>query len=190
MPVIFSLYDFAKFDVIADIGGGTGYLIAELLKKHPLQNGILFDQPDVIEHAQANFTDDSIKSRLQFIPGDFFKAIPPSANCYVICRTLLNWSDEDAIKILNQCYSDMPANAKLVIIDFLVPDKDHPHYKRTILSDLNALALLSSSNRTKNEWESLVSQSKLELTQVIISEDNCNPEPFAPIILLECIKAN
>ena len=188
LPVLFSLYDFAKFDTIADIAGGTGYLISKLLTMNPTQNGILFDQPSVIEHAKIQFVNSDISARLEFIGGDFFKTIPSSADCYIICRTLLNWSDEDAIKILNRCYLDMPDNAVLLIVDFVVPNKDHPHYKRTILNDLNLLALASSSNRTKEEWEQLVAQSQLNLTKVIISSDKCEPEPIAPIIILECTK--
>jgi hypothetical protein len=70
----------------------------------------------------------------------------------------------------------------------VVPSKNHPHYQRALLSDLNLFALLNSSNRTEQEWRNLVEDSDLTLNRVIISNENIQPEPIMPIIVLECSK--
>src|SRR5206468_7221264 len=49
---ILDAYDFSGIGVIADIGGGNGSQIAEILKKHTKMKGILFDLPHVIERAK------------------------------------------------------------------------------------------------------------------------------------------
>jgi hypothetical protein len=45
---IVDAYDFARFAVIADIGGGEGSTLAAALQRHPFGRGILFDKPSVV----------------------------------------------------------------------------------------------------------------------------------------------
>ena len=61
------VYDFSSFDVIADIGGGHGHLIQAILAATPTGQGVLFDQPHVVEEAAAVASD-----RLKIVGGDFF----------------------------------------------------------------------------------------------------------------------
>src|SRR5437868_1838908 len=42
---ILNAYDFSVFGVVADIGGGNGSQMTEILKKHNRMKGILFDLP-------------------------------------------------------------------------------------------------------------------------------------------------
>jgi hypothetical protein len=185
---IATLYDFTQFSKIVDVGGGQGYLLAELLSHNLQQTGVLFDQPEVVAHADKVLASYSCLDRVDVIGGDFFVEVPGNGDCYIICRTLLNWSDNDSTKILNTCYSAMNSNATLLIIDFLLPEKAHPHYLRTTLSDVNLMAIINSKNRDEEEWIALVNQSKLKLKNVFISDDTVKPEPFSPIIILECVK--
>ena len=53
---VLDAYDLSGIGVIADIGGGNGSQITEVLKKHPRMKGILFDLPHVIERAQEEST--------------------------------------------------------------------------------------------------------------------------------------
>src|SRR5262249_7892074 len=48
---ILNAYDFSGIGVVADIGGGNGSQMTEILKKHSRIKGILFDLPHVIERA-------------------------------------------------------------------------------------------------------------------------------------------
>src|SRR5207247_2925247 len=49
---ILDAYDLSGIGVVADIGGGNGSQITEILKKHTKIKGILFDLPHVIERAK------------------------------------------------------------------------------------------------------------------------------------------
>ena len=42
-------YDFGRFGTIVDVGGGNGSLLRALLAEYPSLNGVLFDQPHVVE---------------------------------------------------------------------------------------------------------------------------------------------
>src|SRR6516165_584645 len=49
---ILNAYDFSEIGVVADIGGGNGSQITEILKKHTRMKGIVFDLPHVIGRAK------------------------------------------------------------------------------------------------------------------------------------------
>lgn len=48
-------YDFGRFGRVADVGGGRGHFLAELLHRHPSVRGTLVDQPHVAEVAAGVF---------------------------------------------------------------------------------------------------------------------------------------
>ncbi len=48
IAVILGAYDFSRFSIIGDIGGGRGHLLRAILHATPLASGVLFDQPQVI----------------------------------------------------------------------------------------------------------------------------------------------
>lgn len=53
LPAVAEAYDFSGVHRIVDVGGGTGALLATVLGRYPLVNGVLFDRPDVIDEAHA-----------------------------------------------------------------------------------------------------------------------------------------
>jgi hypothetical protein len=140
------------------------------------------DQPLVAETARQLFLKENCLDRVKIVGGDFFEAIPKEGDLYTICRTLLNWDDEKAVEILNVCADSMHKDASVLIIDFVLPAKTHPHYLRTTLSDLNLLAIFNSGNRTEDEWTRLVSKSRLALKKVMISDETI-PLANEPAIL-------
>jgi hypothetical protein len=50
-------YDFSRFQSIADIGGGRGYLLAAILRQCPSARGILFDLPHVVAEVAPKLTE-------------------------------------------------------------------------------------------------------------------------------------
>lgn len=185
MSSVFKLYDFTQFKHLVDVGGGQGQFLATILKENIDSTGILFDQAAVVEQARSVLEDFAVADRVKIVAGDFFHSVPKGGDVYIICRTLLNWSDEEAIKILNVCHSAMDPSAKLVIVDFYMPEKTHPHYQRGILSDFNLFALVNSANRTVNEWEELLEKSRFTLCDVHVSGEAATPEPILPICVIE-----
>jgi hypothetical protein len=183
---LFELYNFSAYQRIVDVAGAQGHLLGSLLKLHPHQTGILFDLPLVVQKADMTLSNYDCLDRVGVVGGDFFQAVPEDGELYILCRTLLNWSDKDAIKILNVCARCMPQNAKLLIIDFMLPPKSDPHYLRAVLNDLNLMANWNSLTRTKQEWLNLVDKSQLKVCKAVVSDSSLMPELFAPMILVEC----
>jgi hypothetical protein len=51
---ILAAYDLGRHHVIADVGGGTGTLLAAVLQAHPASRGILAEQPQVLSDARQS----------------------------------------------------------------------------------------------------------------------------------------
>jgi hypothetical protein len=69
-PEVAKAYDWSRFPVIADIGGGIGGLLLDILDAYPSCRGILFDESKVVQQAISH-------DRLEAIGGDFFRACLP-----------------------------------------------------------------------------------------------------------------
>jgi len=54
-PAMLEAYDFSSTDVLADIGGGNGALIAATLQRYPKLRGILFELEHVIKRTREKF---------------------------------------------------------------------------------------------------------------------------------------
>jgi 2,7-dihydroxy-5-methyl-1-naphthoate 7-O-methyltransferase len=49
---------------VVDVGGGTGALLAEILKTHPHLSGILVDQPETVERSAEIFQAAGVAGRV------------------------------------------------------------------------------------------------------------------------------
>lgn len=77
-------YDFSGFGKIVDIGGGHGALLAAILKANMAAHGVLFDLPHVADGAAARFAAEGVSDRCEIVSGDFFKAVTPGGDAYVM----------------------------------------------------------------------------------------------------------
>lgn len=180
--------DFSRFNTIIDVGGGHGDLLVRILEVNPSSNGILFDLPMVVKQAEISCESTQYKNKIKFIGGDFFVEVPSGGDAYIICRTLINWSDEKAIEIINKCYNAMLPGATLIILDFVLPNASHSSYKRAVLSDLNLYALVNGSNRTKQEWLDLMSNSCFKSCSFSVFDPLEQNDLIMPICVIEAAK--
>ena len=81
-PVV-EVYDFSGIETLADIAGGHGYLLAQILKANENLKGVLFDMLQVIEGAPALLERENVMSRVETVAGDFFASVP-SADAYIM----------------------------------------------------------------------------------------------------------
>jgi hypothetical protein len=140
---------------VVDVGGGQGVLLARLLGERPELSGILADQPSALPAARAYLDAAGVGDRVSDEAIDFFVAVPGGGDVYVLSRVLHDWKDDDALKILATCRADMPAGARLVVVDAIVPDLagDAP---AAVRMDLNMLMLFGASERTEGEVRALL----------------------------------
>lgn len=142
------VYNFSRFGLIGDIGGGRGHLLQAVLGAAPKAKGVLFDLPHVIEQASG------VKSeRLRLQAGNFFTDDLPVCDAYVMMDIIHDWGDEDSAKILGNLRRAAPAHAKLLLIEAIVPDDPRPSPAK--LLDIHMLTLVGGRQRTLQEHAGL-----------------------------------
>ena len=164
LPVL-EAYDFSEVKTLVDVGGGIGTLTAVILNANPKMQAILFDREDVVVGAQRVLEGAGVADRCQIVGGNFFDAVLPDGDLYLISRVLLNWDDTDAIKILTNCYQAMTVKDRLVVVDFMLPKgKTSPFIG---LGSLNLFLLFGNFTRTEDEFYNLLSSAGFKVTNTI-----------------------
>ncbi|MEV5753934.1 methyltransferase [Actinoallomurus sp. NPDC052308] len=150
--VIFERFDFGRFGRIADVGGGRGQFLAEILRRHPHCTGVLADQPQTVADAKATFEDEDVAGRVTIVPTDFFVEVPGGCDAYFIKHTLHNWDDDKAELILRRIREAIgdDRDARLLIVDQLLRGPGEWDIGKLI--DVEALAVLGGRERGLDEW--------------------------------------
>ncbi len=91
--------------------------------------------------------------------------LQPGADLYLLRGVIQNYDDEGAVAILRRCRQVMPDGARLVIVERLLPDRamDDP---ASIMLDLHMMTITGGRARSLAEFEALLSQAGLALSNV------------------------
>jgi O-methyltransferase len=157
---ILASYDFSGFDLIGDIGGGSGHLLRAVLEASPNAKGVLFDLPHVIEEAAGVASE-----RLTLQAGDFFRDALPTCDAYLLMEIIHDWGDDESVAILQAVRQAAPPHARLLLIETIVPDDPGPDWSKML--DIHMLTLLGGRQRTQQEYEALFAQSGFVLKREI-----------------------
>jgi hypothetical protein len=122
-PPLLAAYDFGSIRRIADIGGGTGRLIADILAAHPGTQGILFDLPHVVAGAPPLLAASGVEARCEVVGGSFFDGVPPGADAYMMVAVLHDWDDDRSIAILKSIRKAMAEDAIVLIMENVLPER-------------------------------------------------------------------
>lgn len=169
---VLAAYDFAGGSTVVDVGGGQGVLVAAILAAHHRLRGILFDQPHVVAGAQATLDAADVADRCETVSGDFFAAVPPGADFYVLRHILHDWDDERSVAILRSCADAMPPDSKVLVIEAIVASGNEG--PQTKLLDLQMLVMNGGRERTAAEYERLFTSAGLRLTRIIPTTSDAN----------------
>jgi O-methyltransferase domain/Dimerisation domain len=134
-------------EMVVDIGGGNGALLQALIERRPELRGIVFDLPET-DRDEASLGD-----RIDFVAGSFFETVP-AGDAYVLSGILHDWDDDAAAAILGTIRSAAPANARLLVIESVVPAGNEPDGAKWL--DLLMLVLAGGRERNEAQWRSLL----------------------------------
>jgi len=157
-PAITAAYDWSRFPVIADIGGGIGTQLVDILNAHPSCRGILFDQLGVMASAIPH-------DRIQRIGGSFFESVPAGADAYLLRSVIHDWAEPEAIAILEKVRRAMQPHARLVLIEHVIPETPELTLGKWI--DLHMLVLAGGRERTATEYAELYAKVGFELQEIV-----------------------
>ncbi len=158
-------YDFSPFGTVADVGGGNGSLLRGVLGKYPKLRGMLCDLPSVIERAAGLIAAEGFAGRLQTIPTNFFEAVPPGADAYLMRHILHDWDDERALTILKNLRQVIRADGRLLVIESVIPPGNEPSFGK--LLDLTMLVLPGGKERTEAEYRELFTAAGFCLERIL-----------------------
>ncbi len=177
-PIV-KAYDFTSVSKVVDIAGGHGLLLAEILKSNQHLQGILFDQPTVIDGAVETLEKEAINNRVELVSGDFFESVPAGADVYTMKHIIHDWNDEQSIKILRNIHSVMNEDGKVLIIEMVVPEGNEPSPSK--MMDVQMLIATGGKERTEVEYRTLLESSGFRLTRIIPTR--------SPFSIVEAIKS-
>ena len=170
---VLARYEFSYANVVCDVGGGVGSVLALLLEKSPWQRGIVFDRPSVIEDARTYWKNSPLLDRCSFVAGDFLESVPKGADVYVLKNIVHDWGDRTAGKILANCRAAMPETAKLVLLESPLAD-DGPEGvveprdpTMSFLLDVQMMVLFGGRERTLAEYSALLEWSGLKVARTV-----------------------
>jgi SAM-dependent methyltransferase len=164
-------HDFSGQRQIVDIGGGYGELLGHVMRKSPGASGILFDLPGAVEGARRHFRTNypDLEKRCTFVAGDFFEAVPPGADTYLLKSVIHDWNAEQGAKILSCCRRAMRHDSRLLIIEPILPPRHDPSPSHATLSrhDLTMLVALGSQERTESEFSDMLAAADLRVSRIV-----------------------
>ncbi len=158
-------YDFTTARTVVDIGGGSGTFLCTILYANPTTTGVLFDQPAVAEAARTTIDTAGLADRCTATAGDFFHRIVPGGDVYLLKSVIHDWPDDQATTILTNCRAAMREDARLLLVERVVPEDDDPHPSKPM--DLAMLILLGGGERTSNEYETLLAGAGFRVTRTV-----------------------
>jgi SAM-dependent methyltransferase len=125
-PAVLLGGDWSAVRTVVDVGGGTGSMLAEILRAHPGLHGTLVDLPQTVARASATFERAGVADRVRLVGQSFFDPIPAAADLYLLVKVVSNWTGSDLDAILRRCAEALGPAGRLVVIGGVTPDDRAP----------------------------------------------------------------
>ncbi len=154
-PKVVEMFDLNRFKHLVDLGGATGHLTIEAVRRYPKLRGTIFDLPPVVVVAQEFIDRSPDKARLGVVAGDFFKDPLPDADLFALGRILHDWSADKIKVLLKKIVDRLPAGGGLLIAERLLND-DKTGPLKGQLQSLNMLVCTEGKERNVAEYKAVL----------------------------------
>jgi hypothetical protein len=109
---------------VVDVGGGTGAMLAEVLRARPVVQGTLVDLPGTVARSAEVFEAAGVADRVATSAQSFFDPLPPGADLYLLRKVINDWPDAEATAILRRCAEAATADGRVVVLGGVSEDGD------------------------------------------------------------------
>jgi hypothetical protein len=141
---------------VVDVGGGTGAMLAEILRARLDIRGILVDLPRTVARAGEIFQAAGVSERATTVGQSFFDPLPAGRDLYLLRGVLNDWPDREATAILRRCAEAAPPSGRVVVLKGVGADESP---RRLAIE----MVLLGGKYRTLAEFSELARQAGLEV---------------------------
>ncbi|XP_062156624.1 caffeic acid 3-O-methyltransferase-like [Alnus glutinosa] len=111
--ILDSYKGFEHLKQLVDVGGGLGVTINLITSRYPNIKAINFDLPHVIQNAPHY-------PGVEHVGGDMFRRVP-KGDAIFMKWILHDWSDEQCLKLLKNCYDATPSGGKVIVVEAVLP---------------------------------------------------------------------
>jgi SAM-dependent methyltransferase len=177
--IALSRYDFTKFRLIVDVGGGHGLLLSTILRRAPEARGVVFDLPSVVTDAETTFKAAGVADRCSAEGGSFLEHVPGGGDAYVLKNIIHDWDDASAVTILRNIRTAIAPGGKLLLLEMVLPERASSFLGFQV--DLEMLVTVGGKERTRAEYANLLARAGFRLTDVVGT--------VTPISIVEAIPA-
>jgi 2,7-dihydroxy-5-methyl-1-naphthoate 7-O-methyltransferase len=142
---------------VVDVGGGTGAMLAEILRARPKISGTLVDLPGTVARSGETFRSAGVSDRVTTIGQSFFDPLPSGADLYLLKNVLGDWPDRDATLILTRCGEAARPAGRIIVLGGVSPDSDGP------APELLMMVLVGGRGRSLAEFRELARTASLQV---------------------------
>jgi SAM-dependent methyltransferase len=151
--------DWDSVRTVVDVGGGTGALLAEVLRTRPNVRGILVDMPPTVARSGVIFQAAGVTDRVTTVGQSFFDPLPGGGDLYILKSVLSDWPDREATAILRRCAEAARPAGRVVIFTGAGPSEDAS-------PALLMMVLVGGRDRTLDELRELAREAGLDVRAV------------------------
>ena len=148
--------DWESVRTVVDVGGGTGALLAEVLRAKPEIRGTLIDLPRTVARSGEVLQAAGVADRVTTVGQSFFDPLPAGQDLYLLKSVLGDWPDREAQTILRRCAEAARPSGRVVILNGVVPDENPS-------PALLMMVLVGGRERTLSEVRELAREAGLEV---------------------------
>jgi SAM-dependent methyltransferase len=143
---------------VVDVGGGTGSLLAEILRANPNVRGTLVDLPSTVARSAETFQAAGVADRVTTVGQSFFDSLPTGADLYLLKNVLADWPDREAMAILKRCADAACPAGRVILLGGVSPEADHPPSPELLM-----MVLVGGKERSQAEFRELARAAGLEV---------------------------
>jgi SAM-dependent methyltransferase len=143
---------------VIDVGGGTGALLAEVLKAHPGVKGTLVDLAPTVARSADLFREAGVADRVTTVGQSFFDPLPTGGDLYLLKSVLGDWPDPEARAILERCADAARPSGRVILVNGVSPDTDGGPSPALLM-----MVLVGGRERHLTEFRQLAASAGLEV---------------------------
>ncbi|WP_026120884.1 methyltransferase [Nocardiopsis potens] len=143
---------------LVDVGGASGAFCVSALRAHPGLAATVYDLPQVGPYLAERTEEYGLAGRLEFAPGDFFRAAElPEADCLAFGYILSDWTDDTCRELLAKAHRACADGGRVLVMERLF-DEGRRGPLATSVMNLSMHVETEGRHRTAGEYADLLSE--------------------------------